>query len=414
MELLRNLWKNIPTFLLAFVLSIAVWISAVTANDPTEERVYSQSIAIEMVGQDPNLILTNSPDEQLSLTLRAPVSVWDRLGREVNPVRAVVDLSGLEPGTHSLSVQVQIGIRPIEIVSMSPATVEVSLEVLANKSFPVQITRRGDPGVGFEAGDPVPSPAVVNISGAESLVNKVAQVRAILDLNNATENISRSIALQAVDENDSAINGLTITPDKVDLAVPVTQRGGYRNVVVKVVATGNVAPGYRVTNISVYPATVTVFSSDPRLVDSLPGYVETASIDLTLARDDVDVRVPLVLPTGVSVVGDQLVEVQVGVATIEGSLTFEGMRITIIGLENGLQADISPEFVDVIVSGPLPELEKLTPLDIQIIIDLTDETVGKVNRTPRVEFTSSEIRLESLLPSSIEVTITRVNASNNP
>jgi YbbR domain-containing protein len=184
--------------------------------------------------------------------------------------------------------------------------------------------------------------------------------------------------------------------------------------VVKVVATGNVAPGYRVTNISVYPATVTVFSSDPRLVDSLPGYVETASIDLTLARDDVDVRVPLVLPTGVSVVGDQLVEVQVGVATIEGSLTFEGMRITIIGLENGLQADISPEFVDVIVSGPLPELEKLTPLDIQIIIDLTDETVGKVNRTPRVEFTSSEIRLESLLPSSIEVTITRVNASNNP
>jgi YbbR domain-containing protein len=255
---------------------------------------------------------------------------------------------------------------------------------------------------------------VVNISGAESLVNKVAQVRAILDLNNATENISRSIALQAVDENDSAINGLTITPDKVDLAVPVTQRGGYRNVVVKVVATGNVAPGYRVTNISVYPATVTVFSSDPRLVDSLPGYVETASIDLTLARDDVDVRVPLVLPTGVSVVGDQLVEVQVGVATIEGSLTFEGMRITIIGLENGLQADISPEFVDVIVSGPLPELEKLTPLDIQIIIDLTDETVGKVNRTPRVEFTSSEIRLESLLPSSIEVTITRVNASNNP
>jgi hypothetical protein len=108
------------------------------------------------------------------------------------------------------------------------------------------------------------------------------------------------------------------------------------------------------------------------------------------------------------------VEVQVGVATIEGSLTFEGMRISIIGLENGLQAQISPEVVDVIVSGPLPELEKLTPLDIQIILDLTDETVGKINRTPRVEFTSGEIRLESLLPSSIEVTITRATTTNNP
>ncbi len=414
MEFLRNIWKNIPTFLLAFVLSIAVWISAVTANDPTEERVYSQSVTIELVGQDPSLILTNVPEDQLSLTLRAPVSVWDRLGREANPVRAVVDLSGLEPGTHNLPVQVQIGIRPIDIVSLSPATVEVSLEVLANESFPVQVTRRGDPGVGFEAGTSVASPEVVNVSGAESLVKKVTQVRAILDLNNATENISRTIALQALDENESVISGLTITPDKVDLVVPVTQRGGYRNVVVKVVAAGNVAPGYRVTNISVYPATVTVFSSDPRLVDSLPGYVETTSIDLTMARDDIDVRVPLVLPTGVSVVGDQLVEVQVGVATIEGSLTFEGMRITIIGLENGLQAEISPEVVDVIVSGPLPELDKLTPLDIQIILDLTDETIGKINRTPRVEFTSSDIRLESLLPSSIEVTITRVATSNNP
>ena len=414
MEFLRNIWKNIPTFMLAFVLSVAVWISAVTANDPTEERVYSQSVPIELVGRDPNLILTNLPEEQLTLTLRAPVSVWDRLGRETNPVRAVVDLSGLEPGTHNLPVQVQIGIRPIDIVTLSPSTVEVSLEVLANQSFLVQVARRGDPGVGFEAGTPAVSPEVVNVSGAESLVKKVAQVRAIIDLNNATENISRTIALQALDENDSVVNGLTITPDKVDLSVPVTQRGGYRNVVVKVVVAGSVAPGYRVTNISVYPATVTVFSSDPRLVDSLPGYVETTSVDLTTARDDIDVRVPLVLPTGVSVVGDQLVEVQVGVATIEGSLTFEGMRITIIGLENGLQAQISPEVVDVIVSGPLPELEKLTPLDIQIILDLTDETLGKINRTPRVEFTSDEIRLESLLPSSIEVTITRATTSNNP
>jgi len=31
-----------------------------------------------------------------------------------------------------------------------------------------------------------------------------------------------------------------------------------------------------------------------------------------------------------------------------------------------------------------------------------------------VEFTSGEIRLESLLPSSIEVTITRATTTNNP
>jgi YbbR domain-containing protein len=134
-------------------------------------------------------------------------------------------------------------------------------------------------------------------------------------------------------------------------------------------------------------------------------------LDLTGVKDDVDEKVPLLLPSGISVVGDQLVEVQVGVAAIEGSQTFENMRITIIGLENGLQATASPDVVDVIVSGPLPELEKLTTQNIQIILDLSGEKVGKINRTPRVEFPSEEIRLESLLPSSIEITITKVGTT---
>ncbi len=239
----------------------------------------------------------------------------------------------------------------------------------------------------------------------------LSQIRAVLDLNNTTESITRSLNLQALDANESVITGLTITPDKVDVNVAINQRGGYRNVVVKVVVNGVVAPGYRVTNISVFPSAITVYSSDPRLVDELPGYVETASLDLTGGKDDIDANLPLVLPAGVSVVGDQLVEVQVGIAAIEGSLTFENMRITIIGLKNGLQATISPDQVDVIVSGPLPELEKLTTQNIQIILDLSDETVGKINRTPRVEFPSTDIRLESLLPSSIEVTITKAGAT---
>ncbi|MEN6523900.1 MAG: CdaR family protein [Anaerolineaceae bacterium] len=412
MSILRSIWKNIPTFLLAFALSITIWISAVTENDPTEERIYSKPVTVELIGQDPNLVLTNTPEEQLSLTMRAPASVWDQLNRENSPVRAVVDLSGLEPGTHNLPVQVQIAIRPIEIVSYSPSSLDVSLEVLSNQSFPIQITQRGEPGVGYEAAEAAINPTVANVSGPESLVKKVTQVRAVLDLNNATEDINRSLVLQALDANESVINGLTITPDKIDLNVSVTQRGGYRNVVVKVVVNGIVAPGYRVTNISVFPPAITVFSSDPRLVDNLPGYVETTSLDLTGAKDDLDEKVPLLLPAGISVVGDQLVEVQVGVAAIEGSQTFENMRITIIGLENGLQATASPDVVDVIVSGPLPELEKLTAQNIQIILDLTGEKVGKINRTPRVEFPSEEIRLESLLPSSIEITISKIGTTN--
>jgi hypothetical protein len=127
-------------------------------------------------------------------------------------------------------------------------------------------------------------------------------VRATLDLNRATEDIERQLNLVAVDTTESPVTGVNLSPGQVAVQVGISQRGGYRNVVVKVVINGQVARGYRVTNISVFPPAVTVFSPDPRLIEALPGYVETSPLDLDNARDDINLFMPLDLPPGVSVV----------------------------------------------------------------------------------------------------------------
>ena len=119
------------------------------------------------------------------------------------------------------------------------------------------------------------------------------------------------------------MTGLTLDPADVTVTQPITQKYGYRNLVVKVVVKGQVANGYRVTNVSSYPAVVTVFSVDPDLVSNLPGYVETEPLDITGLKDDVDVLLPLALPLGVSVVGENMTQVQVGIAAIESSLTLK-------------------------------------------------------------------------------------------
>jgi YbbR domain-containing protein len=168
-----------------------------------------------------------------------------------------------------------------------------------------------------------------------------------------------------------------------------------------------VASGYRVTNISVFPPTVTIFSADPKLVDEIPGYVETKALDLNGAKDDLDLRLPLDLPPGVSVVGEQTVAVQVGIAAIEGSLTLSDKQVEVIGLPNIYQVRTSPETVDVILSGPLPLLDQLITTDVRVIIDLTGEAVGTFQRVPSVEIDLPDIRVESILPGSIEVVVTR-------
>lgn len=408
MKIWKIITRNLPSLLLALALAVAVWISAVTSQDPTEQRIYPSSIPIEVVGQDPGLLLMGEVPSQLTLTLNAPQSVWSRLSNQPWAIRALIDLSGLDAGSFDVPVQVQVDERPAEIVSYSPGSVLVTLEPFASKEIGVRLIQRGDVATGYQSESPIWEPDTVTISGPESVVNQVTEVRAILDLNRTSQDIQRVLTLSAVNAEGTEVRNVVITPKEVQASITVTQRGGYRNVVVKVVASGQVASGYRVTNISVFPPTITVFSYDPMLVDDLPGYVDTATLDLTGVNEDQDLKLPLNLPPGVAVVGEQTVSVQVGVDPIEGSLTLSDMSVTVVGLAEGLTAVVSPEIADVIISGPLPVLDGMLANDVRVVINMQGEGEGTYQRVPVVEFTnadSSQLRVESILPGSIEIKI---------
>lgn len=414
MRVLRFIFRVLPTVILSLIMATAVWITAVTASDPTQERVYPRPVPIEIIGQDSGLVITGQIPEQVNLTLSAPNSVWNRLLREQAPIRAILDLSGLEAGSHRVNVQIQIGIRPIEIVTCTPCTLNVNLEAIANRTMPVRLLRIGEVAIGFEADMPYLSQTSVIITGPESLVRQVWEVRAELNISQANSTISRSIDLKAVDTNEREVKGISITPKSVNVTLNVKQRGGYRNVVVKAVLGGQLAAGYRVTNISVFPPAVTVFSSDPKLVEQLPGYVETAALDLSGAKDDLDANMPLNLPPGVSVVGESLVQVQVGIATIEGSLTIENIPVEIVGVPEDKAIKISPETVDVILSGPLPVLDTLTAKDIRVFINMADQGMGTFQRIPIVELKEKEVKVDSILPASIEIVIQEATPTPKP
>jgi YbbR domain-containing protein len=202
-----------------------------------------------------------------------------------------------------------------------------------------------------------------------------------------------------------------VNPETVAVNLPITQQGGYRDIAVKVAARGQVAGGYRLTSISVYPPVLTVFSENPSIVNDLPGFVETEPLNLNGESQDIDTRLKLTLPAGVRVVGDQTVQVQVGIAPIEGSLSLSGIPIEVIGLTPGFEAHISPATVDVILTGPLPLLDKLTPGDVKFVIDLTGLESGTHQATPQAQILIADIRVQSLNPGTIEVII---NQSGTP
>ncbi len=407
--MLRWVLRNVATFLLALTLAVGVWAFAVNENDPNQSLTYPEPITLEIVGLDSNLLITNAYSEQLVLTLRAPRSVWKELIDAQDSIRVSLDLSARGVGKHVLTPKIEIGYQPVKILSVLPAEITIELDEFATKTLPLDLSLKGNPSIGYQVGESTYSPHKITVSGAKSLVDQVTSVRAAFDFKDVREDVDEYLALHAYNEEDDEVRGIKFDVDSVHLRVPISQQGGYRDMAVKVLVTGQVANLHRLTNISVLPPVVMVYSSNPDLVNELPGVVETEPLDISGISEDITTRLQLTLPNGVLVVGNQTVLVTASVEAILGSRTIADIPLEIVNLAPSLEAQLSSETVDAIVSAPLPVLETLSATDLHVFVDLAGLGVGTHQLTPFYEILNDDIKVESLLPESIEIIIEKAS-----
>lgn len=403
--MVRWLLENINSLALAFVLSVAVWVVAITEENPSEVRLFDDPIPIEIVGKRNDMVVVGPITTHATVSLRAPRSVWNTLTSD--QVRLIADLSGLEAGAHEVEIQPEVTVSTARVVAVSPATLVVTLEALRRREVEIRVQVEGAPAVGYQVGEAVVDPAQATLSGPESLVAQVSELVAVANVDGLKDDLDRVIKLQAVNADGEPLGtSVQVTPASVRVVLPIEQQSGYKDVAVKVIWRGQVAAGYRLTDIKVSPPIVTVFSSEPSAVDALPGFVETEPLDLTARQRDIDVCVDLALPAGVSLVSVRCVSVVIGVAAIESSVTVP-REVDVRGLGAGLQATASPGTVDVVLTGALPVLEGLTQDDVRVVIDVTGRGPGTYQLTPEVILLPSDVEASLVLPATIEVIIER-------
>lgn len=401
--MLRWLWDNISSLLLAFVLALTVWVAAVSAQDPIEERTLATPVAIEVVNTPDGLLIVEQAAEEARLRLRAPRSVWNQL--TLQDVRVTADLSGLQAGTYQVPLEPSVEAQPVQVLSIEPARITVRLEPSASERLPVLVVTTGDPAIGLRAGTPQVDPQHTVVSGPTSAVSRVAEVRAQIDLSGRSQGFEEEVSLIPFDSEGNPVSGVQLEPSAVAVSIEIEELGGYRLVVVIPQTEGQVEPGYQVTQITVSPTLITVFSSDPQAVDELGGFVETEPVNLSGATEDIERRVSLNLPGQVSIVGNQSVVVRVSIAPIESSITIT-RRLEFQGLSQGLFARSSPEVVSLILRGPVPILDQLEAQDVRVVVDLFGLGIGTHQAEPQVIVAPTDVQVQTVLPDTVEVTIT--------
>jgi YbbR domain-containing protein len=387
--------------LMALILAALAWFVALEQADPTVERTYPQSIPVSVAEPAEDLLMVGTFDERVQIKLRTTQTVWESL--EVEDFEVTADLTGLGPGAHEVPLEISFDKEPAEILAVTPQTVVVELDSRTNRIVPVRIEVEGEPAVGYVSRTRRIQPRDVTVKGPTSYVTRVVEAFAALSIEGAQQSAEETLSVQPLDSEGDTVPYVSLTPDAVDVRITIEPSGYHSTLAVKAVLTGEVASGYRITDISIDPPTVMIFGNPADLAAIEEGFIETKPINVAGAQKDVVVRPGLGVPPKVTVVPGQQVEVEISVEAIESSLTITSTP-EVQGLGPTYTATLSPDVVQVVLNGPLPRLESLRPEDVRVVLDLFDLPVGTHQIEPEV-IAPEEITPQSLIPATIQVKI---------
>ena len=392
--------KPTTTLLLSVLLAFVVWFIAIDQENPMIRQEYEEPILIEVRNMGDGLqSLQNLTNRTTMLTLRAPQRSLD--SQQAADFSAVIDLAGLPAGSHEVEVEVTSLNPDVEIIAHEPRQLRVQLELVITRLVPVEVEVMDSPAIGYDWREPLAEPREVEISGPETQVTQVRSVVAAVFLRNAKSQVEQVRPLSARNAQNLEVERVDVDPSTARIVVPVVQPPGRKEVVVRADVKGLPSPNYRLTGVNVEPQTVVLIGS-PSALKEVPGYVETTTLLIEGAIDDVRERLPLILPENVSTLEDSVV-VTVSVAPLESSLTVTRQPV-VQGAGDDMRITVSLEEVEVIVSGPLPRLELLGPEEVRVLLDLTGLLPGSHLVQPTVVVPEGIVK-EGVIPEAIEVLI---------
>jgi len=150
-------------FLLSLVVACLLWFGLARQR---QGNVSVQVIRapLKLVNLPRDLVVTSSVPDTVSVQLRGPRNALDR------SLEVWLDMSDARSGTTSYTIGADALALPeeVELVSVEPASIDVTVERMVIRSVPVRPQVEGTPAAGFEVTQVRVTPQQVTVQGAES------------------------------------------------------------------------------------------------------------------------------------------------------------------------------------------------------------------------------------------------------
>lgn len=315
------------------------------------------------------------------------------LAKQAPSKGVTVDLTGLKPGNHKVTLNYSQRLKSLDYrLDPSEVTVTIYEKVSATKSLTVDILHQDELDSKLYIDNVELDRTDVIIKGAQYKLDKVATVRALVDVEEinkpkAGEITLKDVPLVAYDEEGQRVD-VEIVPSTVDAKLTITSPS--KEIPVKVVLTGKLAFGKSIESINTSVSTVTVYGQQDAIdkIEELEVEVDVKGLD-----KDKKFTVTLKKPKGITEISEKTITVDVKVAN-STTKEFTVNTIEFRNLADGLSVQAlsaADTTVTVSVSGSSDIVDKLDASSIVAYVDLKDYGVGEHEVEVHVE--KSDLKL---------------------
>lgn len=382
---LNRLWQAITRRtwmkLLSLLLAILLWNYVVTTNTSITRSKVITGVSGYVTGQSTlttyGLALLSDPSAQLNnLTVELEVAQSMYSQTSVENVQVMADLSSVRTaGTQEVPLKATTSYG--RVISILPESVTLTFETLDSRLIPVNVETTGDVDAKRWYNISRTNPTAITVSGAASVVRSIAEARVYTDVTGADRAYVRAEPYVLLDGEGNEIDQTSLTRSASSITVtaevyptkelPVSTE-------IENVVTGRVAEGYRISEISIQPETITV-AAEQSLLDGISElWLEPVSVEGL--SQSFSARAKVSKLSDFKSMSNEQVYVNVTIVEEEESMWIDNTVITFVGKDEGLQLEWQPAALQVYVTGPTSVVEELKEEGIPITVNLTDLQAG--------------------------------------
>jgi len=392
-----------------------------TTSDRQAEVIHD--VPVKVLYDDKNLIVTGVP-QTVDVSVKGPLALVLQT-KAFKDYQVYLDLSKATIGKHKVKFKYK-GFSDKLQIQIEPSSIDVTIEEKVTRIF------RVDPDFNQSQLAPnyfvkamLANPAEVTVTGAKSVVDSIAYVKAMLSgESGVTESFSKEAPVKVLDRDMNKLD-VTISPSTVPVKVDIGEYN--KEVPISLNVKGNPKDNLKVKSLKANTSHITLFGPKSELdkINALP-----VDVDVSKLKKSDYVTVNLTKPTGVTKLSTNQIKVHVTLdssssgsknvfdettnnqettSTTTSTVIVDNVKVSVKNLDKEQYAidNETTNNVSVYVTGDEQEIANITASDIHLYVDAKDVEEG--TNTLQILGSSPSGTTWKANPSSIKLKISQLS-----